>query len=604
MKITLVEGKTNEDRGDAVIYLNPSDFLAGNKTRPSPALFTKLSMLLQGFASSTDVLSAAHRAVAKHLKADKSLSALLRTEGLTLKSLYEGTHMDEITKAVFETEEDGELPFNGELVVEGDDGEQVTLDESDIMEDVVIEAVENAVMEAIADNPNAFLSSLRDLDEALEDGDYESAMPIALRILESAGVEQTRIDEFKKGFKVSAGMRAKISRVRKKPKAGASLMGLRKRRKAAKKSSSRMKRMRYYKTNKRRIARRRQQLQHSAPIDLNAQRVVEMAAEGMRFVVVFESGSEPVFATDRPTADALASTEPATVVHITDAMLDEAKGCAKKKPMDDEADDEDDSEDDVEEACSDDEDDDEEMDDEDDEDEDETDESVSESALTEESAASLANTISKFMIAHPDVGYGELATRFKIGRDVAQQALQIASNMNRSKGNKGSWIFLAKEILGRLMAHSPGDALNPLGAKSMDRAGSGKLAASIEGGESNLSEGASTDEAATLVGKPKVRMVAGNKPGVTKVGKQSLPKVRLKGKEGAIKSAHSTAEAEESGDGGLVEFSIPAASQDRLLAIATRHGLSNDTPMTIQDGVITMQVPRDKLNALRQALTA
>lgn len=59
--------------------------------------------------------------------------------------------------------------------------------------------------------------------------------------------------------------------------------------------------------------------------------------------------------------------------------------------------------------------------------------------------ALLATEIAEFLRKHPDVTYGELATRFKVGRDVAQQIMLQAAKFTGSKGASGSF---AKHIMG------------------------------------------------------------------------------------------------------------------------------------------------------------
>lgn len=686
------------------------------------------------------------------------------------KVMAEGrTTMDNITLAVFETEEDGELPFHGELVIEADeteDGTAVTLDEADIMEDVVIEAFENAISEAVAEDPNAHLSVLRELDAALDEGDYESAQEIGLKLLQDCGVDESRIEEFKKGFKVTSGQRARISRKRMRPKSGGQLAKLRQRRRVARRGTSRMKRARYYKQNRRRISRRRAQLQNS--VDLDAGLVVEMTSMGMRFVVVTE-GQDPVFATDHATALELAEGDESRVLQLTAEVIDEAKRKSKSKkgksskadyddstdsypggpngpaeaqvddeddeddeePSDDEGEDEEDETDDDKEA-----DDEEDSDDEDEDDEEETDESVSaavDDVLDESAESKLANEIAKFLKQHRDVGYGELATRFKIGRDVAQQAVIIAGRVAGAKGDEGSWLFLAKEIMGKLMKHSAGkegptshslprknhrtgvaasldepganivesaeanrvldnagvtneslrkrimiemrmaadegefyDAVANIRLKGGDKAKMREVSLALQKAdfyqkfhEAIEQDGDAVDEAGTQGTNPK-KVGAGNKSGTVRVTKQALPKAKLQGKTGAIKSAHGTqAEADEPDydqdvddpdvdetvdknggsqthtmgkgrtkpaavgaktlkkpaklkhegdeddtDEDLAEVTAPESKAQALIAAATANGLDSETPLKIQDGVITLVVPRAKADAIRQAISA
>lgn len=525
--------------------------------------------------------------------------------------------MRDITQAVFETDEGEELPFHGELIVEGEDGQTVTLDEADIMEDVVIESFEAALSDAVASDPNAHLLTLREIDEMLEAGDYESALQRGCELLEACGVDEARIDEFKKGFKVSAGARARMSRMRNKPKSGGQLMALRARRRAARKSSSRMKRARYYKQNKRRIARRRSQLQNSQVVDLDARLVAEMAEEGMIFVVV--GGGEPTFASSREIAEGMLQ-DGQEVIELTDEQIDEARKkagkCKSKKPaedmpmeaqsMDDEEDEEDDEESDDSEDDSEDE--------EDDEDEEDYDESIQESE-----ASKLANEIAKFMKKNPRVGYGELATRFKIGRDVAQQAVILAGKVAGARGDEASWLHLAKEIMGKLLNHSAGSARPAAPTSTVVRA----QVASVEGDEANLSEDDDELEEAGMQGtKPKVRTSPGNKAGCIQVKRGGkLPKPKLKGKEGAIKSAHATGEsANYSGDHGadldeeddqddgqdaprgVVEVTVPLAKAEALVAAAAQNGLDAKTKVTVREGLVSMFVPASVADAIRKAV--
>lgn len=566
---------------------------------------------------------------------------------------------NEITTAVFETTEDDELPFTGEMIVDSEDGQSVTLDESDLFEDVVIEALEDAIADAVQSAPNASVQDVREIDEALQDGNYERALDLGVVLLRKLGVDEAQIDEFKKGFKVAGSQRAKMARMRKKPKTGSAMMALRSRRRAARKSSSRMKRARYYKQNKRRIARRRAQLQNSAVVNLDATLVAEMAEQGLTVVIVQE-GEEPVFVSSRELAEQLAE-DGAHVIELSEEQIDEAckksggkrKGKMTAKMADDEAD-----ESLAEKDCEDEEDDEEDYEDGEDEedsedDEEETDESVDEAGkekpfgsagkttlqqklqiarqraaaakrdaelrrggrresveedqLDEKSAAAMANEIAKFLKAHPDVGYGELATRFKIGRDVAQQAVILAGNVagGKVKGDQASWLYLAKEIMGKLMAHSSGAAPDSPGATKFP-AKDLRQVASIEGGEADLvededSEDSEVDEAKRA---PKVVISAGNKAGTTKVAKAALPKPKLKGKEGAIKSAHSTTEHDDdqdAQDAGLVEVTVPMGKAEALVAAATRHGLPSTSSARLDQAseTVTLMVPARLADAIR-----
>jgi hypothetical protein len=610
-----------EDAGDVPLWLNPDQFLASSKTKPSPELWRKLKFKLEGIAYTSEVLGALHKAVAKKLSADKDLMAMIRQEGLTLRALYEHEdHMnDDITKAVFETTEEGELPFHGELVVESDDGQSVTLDEADVMEDVVIEAFENAIADAVASNPNEHAAALRELDELLAEGDYETAMERGIYVLRKCGVDEALLDEFKKGFKTSATQRARMGRARAKAKTGTQLMALRARRRAARKGSSRMKRARYYKQNKRRISRRRSQLQNS--VDLDATLVAEMAEQGMTFVVL-QDGEEPVFATSREVAESLAG-DGATVIELSAEQIEEAFKKSKGKPFTkkaaDDDEDEESGEDETDESlaekkdCDDEED--EESDDEEDDyedDEEETDESIAESA-----ASKLATEIARFMKAHPKVGYGELATRFKIGRDVAQQAVIIAGKVAGAKGDKGSWLHLATEIMGKLLNHSAGEAPDmPAKASLPQRNLRVGQVASVQDDGANLAEDddetESVDEAGLQGTKPKVRITAGNKAGVTKVGKQALPKATLKGKEGAIKSAHGRGESTEDDpdagadldESGLVAVTAPLDKTEALVAAAAQNGLASNTKVRVQtkEGLVSMLVPARVADSIRKAI--
>lgn len=606
-----------EDTGDIAFYGNIGDFVrreAGRTNFLSDEVTTALQAKIEGVLRSSKFYDFYRKAGLAAIRADKALMAAIKQDGF---KLTEGYDMDDITKAVFETTEDGELPFHGELVVEGDDGQSVTLDEADVMEDVVIEAFENAIAEAVASNPNTHAAVLREIDELLAEGDYESAMERGIYVLRQCGVDEALLAEFKKGFKTSATQRARMSRSRMKAKTGGQLMALRARRRAARKGSARMKRARYYKQNKRRISRRRSQLQNS--FDLDATLVAEMAEQGMTFVVL-QDGEEPVFATSREVAEGLAG-EGASVIELSAEQIEEACKKAKGKPFMKKADDEDEEsgEDETDESlaekkdCDDEED--EESDDEEDDyedDEEETDESIDESA-----ASRLANEIAKFMKANPSVGYGELATRFKIGRDVAQQAVIIAGRVAGAKGDKGSWLHLATEIMGKILNHSAGEAPDmPAKASLPQRNLRVGQVASVQDDGANLAEDDdetdTVDEAGLQGTKPKVRITAGNKPGVTKVAKQALPKAKLKGKEGAIKSAHGTGESAEgdpdAGDdldeSGLVSVTVPIAKTEALVAAAAQNGLASTTKVRVQtkEGVVSMLVPAGVADSIRKAI--
>lgn len=691
-----------EDFGDIPFHANPGDFLTKKGDNfASNDLYAKIGKHIERVLFSKEFNRNYRTQVLVLLKKDKALLQQIRAEGFTLSE----AHMrNEITTAVFETTEDDELPFTGEMVVEGDDGASVTLDESDLFEDVVIEALEDAIADAVQSDPNTHVQDVREIDEALQDGNYERAVDLGVVLLRKLGVDEAQIDEFKKGFKVSGSQRAKMARMRKKPKTGAAMMALRARRRAARKSSSRMKRARYYKQNKRRIARRRAQLQNSAVVNLDATLVAEMAAQGLTVVIVQE-GEEPVFVSSRELAEQLAG-DGAHVIELSEEQIDEAckksggkrKGKMPAKMADDEAD-----ESLAEKDCEDEEEDYEDGEDEEDseDDEEETDESVDEATiyevkvagwqisrvasrvwkliapnhrtftvmdgrrdgsgakkglavyagdglqgepllrkqlpkevwaaieadpafhrsargaklpnesveedqLDEKSAAAMANEIAKFLKAHPDVGYGELATRFKIGRDVAQQAVILAGNVagGKVKGDQASWLYLAKEIMGKLMAHSSGAAPDSPGATKFP-AKDLRQVASIEGGEADLvededSEDSEVDEAKRA---PKVVISAGNKAGTTKVAKVALPKPKLKGKEGAIKSAHSTTEHDDdqdSQDSGLVEVTVPMSKAEALVAAATRHGLPSTSAAHLNQAAetVTLMVPARLADAI------
>jgi hypothetical protein len=579
-----------EDLGDKAFYGNIGDFVrreAGKTGFLSDEVSTNVEAKIEAVFRSPKFFEHYRKAVFAAIRADKALVAAIKRDGF---KLTEGYDMDDITKAVFETTEDGELPFHGELVVEGDDGQSVTLDEADVMEDVVIEAFENAIADAVMSNPNEHATALREIDELLAEGDYETAMERGVYVLRKCGVDEALLDEFKKGFKTSATQRARMGRARMKAKTGTQLMALRARRRAARKGSSRMKRARYYKQNKRRISRRRAQLQNS--FELDATLVAEMAEQGMTFVVL-QDGEEPVFATTRQVAESLAG-DGAVVIELSAEQIEEAKSKGKpfmKKAADDEDEadgsDEEETDESIDEKknCDDE---DEESDDEEDDyedgeedDEEETDESIDESA-----ASKLANEIAKFMKAHPRVGYGELATRFKIGRDVAQQAVIIAGRVAGAKGDKGSWLHLATEIMGKLLNHSAGEAPDmPAKASMPQRNLRVGQVASVQDDGANLAEDGdeseSVDEAGLQGTNPKVRITAGNKAGVTKVSKQALPKAKLKGKEGAIKSAHGRGESIEDEGIAVLEWfkdsPAPKQKQKELYDIWNVLGLNLDT---------------------------
>lgn len=652
----------SEDFGDLAFYGNFGDFVRRAKGKTgfaSDQVVNGVTAAIQKVFSSPKFMQDYRQAVLRIIRTDKALLAAITRDGFQIN---EAEQMNDIARAVFETTEDGELPFHGELVVEGDDGQSVTLDEVDVMEDVVIETLENAIADAVAQNPNAHVQDVRAIDEALQEGNYEIAVELGTALLRKLGVDEAQIDEFKKGFKVSGSQRARIARMRKKPKTGSAMMALRARRRAARKSSSRMKRARYYKQNKRRIARRRAQLQNSASINLDANQIVEMAQQGLTVVIVQE-GEDPLFVSSREIAEQIAD-ENAVVIELSDEQIDEAckkaggkrKGKMPPKMADDETDESldeencDDEEDDDEEDYVDDEeeDDEDEMDDETDESIDEADkekpfgnagktnlqqklqiarnraaaakrdaelrrkggrrESVEEGQLDEKSAAAMANEVAKFLKAHPDVGYGELATRFKIGRDVAQQAVILAGNVagGKAKGDQASWLYLAKEILGKLMAHSAGAAPDSPGpakfpAKDM------RQVASIDQDEADLvedDESEDPDDLDEANRKPRVVISAGNKSGATKVAKATLPKAKLKGKEGAIKSAHSTIEHDDdpdAQDSGLVEVTVPMAKADALVAAAARHGLASNTAARLNQATetVTLMVPARLADAIR-----
>jgi len=515
---------------------------------------------------------------------------------------------DELFQDILETTMDGELPINGEIVVETDEG-PVTLDEADMMEDAVIEALENAVVEAVASHPDQMRDALRALDEALAECDYENAVVIGCHILSECGVDETRINEIRKGMKLSAGQRQRMARARKKSKTGAQRMALRARRMAARKSSARMKRKAFYKRNKVRIAKRRQQLASSMDMSrvgesfvLTTELVVQKLEEGMMFVVLAD-GYDPYFTETQEEAAEVADTVEGASIHTFDIdVIEEAKhrakkskaakkgempadgammekGCATEMDYDDEMDDEEDDE----EEYSDDE-----MGDEED---DEMGESLDESA-----AEDLAKEVASFIQQHPMVGYGELATHFKIGRDVAQQAMILAGKVAGTDGEDAGWMALAKEILFHRVQHSAGATPGM----------------TMRMAQSDMRE--SLDEAKRKGGKmkpkPKMAPAKGNKAGAVKVAKAALPAAKLKGQAGAIPSVHAPANAgnadvemESTNESELVDVTTSISNQDRLLAIAEEHGVSSDAKITIADNIITLSVPKAQADAINQALS-
>ena len=495
--------------------------------------------------------------------------------------------MNDILQAVLETTEDGPLPFHGELVVEAIDGGMVSLDEADIMEDILIEAFEAEVVRAAAASRSIDRQQLELIDEALSAGDYELALDIGASILADAGVDESVIAEFKRGFKTTAGQRARMMRARKRAKTGAQRMALRARRMAARKSSARMKRRAYVKRNKVRLAKRRAQLMSSEmppvgesfviPTELAAQKV----EEGMMFVVLAD-GYEPYFTATQEEANEIADTVEGASIHTLDIdVIEEAKRRSQKPakkaamPADAEM---------MEKDCYSEMDDEEEYDD-----EEEMDESLDESAVEQ-----LAQEVASFIQQNPMVTYGELATRFKIGRDVAQQAMLHAGKVAGTRGEDAGWMMLAKEILAHRVQHTTGTKQAPAA-----------MAMEMPQDEFRME---SLDEAKR---KPKPKMVPskGNKAGATKVAMKPLPKAKLKGQAGAIPSDHApdnagNAPMESAHDESeLVEVTTPVSNQDRLLAVATEHGISADAKLTIEGEVITLFVPASKAQAIRQALT-
>lgn len=225
-----------EDFGDIPFHANPGDFLVKKGDNfASNDLYAKIGKHIKNALFSKAFNQHYRTEVLALLRKDKALLQQIRAEGFTLSE----AHMrNEITTAVFETEETDDLPFTGEMVVESLGEPDVVLDESDLFEDVVIEALEDAIAEAVSADPNAHVQAVREIDEALQEGNYEIAVELGTALLQKCGVDEAQIDEFKKGFKVSGSQRAKMMRMRKKPKTGSALMALRARRRAARKSSS------------------------------------------------------------------------------------------------------------------------------------------------------------------------------------------------------------------------------------------------------------------------------------------------------------------------------------------------------------------------------
>lgn len=229
-------GLLAEDFGDIPFHANPGDFLVKKGDNfATNDLYAKIGKHIERVLFSKAFNRHYRTEVLALLRKDKALLQQIRAEGFTLSE----AHMrNEITTAVFETEETDDLPFTGEMVVESLGEPDVVLDESDLFEDVVIEALEDAIAEAVSANPNAHVQAVREIDEALQEGNYEIAVELGTALLQKCGVDEAQIDEFKKGFKVSGSQRAKMMRMRKKPKTGSALMALRARRRAARKSSS------------------------------------------------------------------------------------------------------------------------------------------------------------------------------------------------------------------------------------------------------------------------------------------------------------------------------------------------------------------------------
>jgi hypothetical protein len=123
-----------------------------------------------------------------------------------------------------------------------------------------------------------------------------------------------------------------------------------------------------------------------------------------------------------------------------------------------------------------------------------------------------------FLRKHPDVTYGELATTFKIGRDVAQQIMLQVGALAGTKAEGGSF---EKHILAQLMQ---------VGARRFE---------SYEGDEEQLGlfEDDLDEEQGTMGAKP----AGGTDP-------RRGPKPRYKGQTGAIPDDVSKGESTEDGD--------------------------------------------------------
>ncbi len=442
-----------EDAGDVVVYLNPYNYVEwASLGKVDTDVVKRVGAILSDIALDDTVRGFIRKRVIARIKKDTKIMQALRASG---GQLIEKNQMNK----------NNTVGDADEFVIETADGELV-VDASDLMEDVVIDALEQAIEEAIAKNPNQHLDLVRQVDSMLEDGDYESALHVGCALLRRLGVDESRLDEFKQGFKVSAGRRAAIARKRAKPKTGMAMMALRKRRRAAKKSSAKMKRARYYKRNRVRLARRRKQLANAIQMPDNTV-VQEMLQAGMPFAILVE-GADALFASSREAAEELAEEFGGAVVECTDLL--EGRVNVVEAAADDEEDDEEDYADDEESDDEEDSEDDEEDDpdeEEPDDDEDDMEESVDENMAM----ANFAQVVARFIVANPKVTYGELATHFGIGRDVAQQFLLL--HQFSSPKDRGSYLALAKEILGSMKTF---------------QAGTKPLAASIEDDGANLSE--------------------------------------------------------------------------------------------------------------------
>lgn len=483
-------------------------------------------------------------------------------------------------------------PIDEDIMDENEiDFDAMTEDEqAELLDDFLIDELEEMVLEAIGTDANRYIAKLEEMQELLNAGEYEMGWDVAVSILEAAGARN--IEEFKAGFKVASSQRAKSARIAARPKTGAKKQELKKRRKKAKKPAEKNKRARAAKKFKARRTRRRKQLGNSVEIDQDT--VAEMLTAGFTHAVVDANDPDPTYTRDEETATELAEEIGGEVVTLDEYVPQ--NGARTKQAM--------------------------------------------------------ASDIATFLKAHPDVTYGELGTRFKIGRDVAQQVmLSVGKFTSAYAGGSYSTGDLAKHIMGRLPqvgAVAASDDTTPAANLSEEdresiettlatlrKAGLMEEAELMESSipglvidddededdyedlfEVETDEDEEDDDVQLELDldeededdddeEDEVTEARAEKLAKAKGAGQRGPKPRYQGQTGAIPDDVQHEDEDEEDDDDLVEVSALREQAEDLIEAAREAGLdSKATKIQVREGRIFMSVPGEAAAIINQRLSA